>query len=1060
MQEQQNSAQSSPQVEDEHVLVMELSEKDILFAKKKKLLEVKGFDPTGKVKIQGNSSIESVKSVLEEMLQRARILNSDEVDLYFGGIDASHPVGFCSPRNELDSLHLILSFVDKSKDQEMHPKVLQDLRNATLDMIYEFGNNIKEDVKIVPSWNLEKEKCLLQWGENNGVKARLDVAYVEGAGRGAIAKQDLEVGDVALEIPVSVIISDDLVRETSMFPVLENVEGMSSETMLLLWSMKEKHDTSSKFKIYFDALPEAFNTGLSFGMEAVMALDGTLLLEEIVQAKEHLRFQYDGLVPSLCKEYPDIFPPELYTWDEFLWACELWYSNSMKIMFNDGKLRTCLIPIAGFLNHSKSPHIMHYGRVDSITNSLKFPLSRPCAAGEQCYLSYGNLSSSHLITFYGFLPKGDNPYDVIPLALDFKDLQRRIISSIVNSCNAGKSLVEHELQNYSNSGKNTNAEDGDTSLGDDPLAASSGQVIVGVESRYRVVYRLVNSIYVLGITSVDDDCVNNVFECISIVNQAVSVVVTACRGVDVTPEKLGRKYAEIYMALDIVLRGVSNISIAKMVHSAYSTETFSNASFELPVETLEAGDEVAATLARSEQGPVVEQEEVKQEDEQVEKDPFAASDNLDKPVDLVGGFKKDKEQVSDMAIVLSGLEVTSLPPAAATESTHIGVEGFEGDYGGIEFSKDGSTLREDFEGINQAWGGGLDASEFVDSKKVVKPGLGGLELLETSDVPVAKIVSGAELNNLEDLVVKKPEMRGPEMHIYEVIHAEFRESELARAGLMGIVYLKTIPPKSSGETEAETEFSFKVEGTNGVKRFVMHSSSVSSLGNQMFHVRTAPSDQPIPILKYSLLPRATPLPLRVRLVKRHSGTLLSVMIQYVSNPDLPAPLTDVTFILKLPVDPRLLKVSPKAVLNRTERELQWHVQEIPLKGNPVRLRARMPVDTNEEDGGDELEVVGYVKFSYQGIKSLSGISLQPASEGKTDFFEVPNRENCAWDIKLALDFKDLQRRIISSIVNSCNAGKNLVEHELQNYSNSDSDILSLNDNACPTARDIQQELKL
>lgn len=88
-------------------------------------------------------------------------------------------------------------------------------------------------------------------------------------------------------------------------------------------------------------------------------------------------------------------------------------------------------------------------------------------------------------------------------------------------------------------GKHQSAEDGDTSLGDDPLAASSGQLIVGVESRYRVVYRLVNSIYVLGITTADqDDSMNNVFECISIVNQAVSVVVTACRGVDVTPEKL------------------------------------------------------------------------------------------------------------------------------------------------------------------------------------------------------------------------------------------------------------------------------------------------------------------------------------------------------------------------------------------------------------------------------------------------------------------------------------------------------------------------------------------
>lgn len=62
---------------------------------------------------------------------------------------------------------------------------------------------------------------------------------------------------------------------------------------------------------------------------------------------------------------------------------------------------------------------MHYGRVDRTTDSLKFPLSRPCKAGEQCYLSYGNLSSAHLITFYGFFPKGDNPYDVIPLGINY-----------------------------------------------------------------------------------------------------------------------------------------------------------------------------------------------------------------------------------------------------------------------------------------------------------------------------------------------------------------------------------------------------------------------------------------------------------------------------------------------------------------------------------------------------------------------------------------------------------------------------------------------------------------
>lgn len=37
--------------------------------------------------------------------------------------------------------------------------------------------------------------------------------------------------------------------------------------------------------------------------------------------------------------------------------------------------------------------------------------------GEQCYLSYGNFSSSHLVTFYGFIPQGDNLYDTIPLGI-------------------------------------------------------------------------------------------------------------------------------------------------------------------------------------------------------------------------------------------------------------------------------------------------------------------------------------------------------------------------------------------------------------------------------------------------------------------------------------------------------------------------------------------------------------------------------------------------------------------------------------------------------------------
>ena len=88
--------------------------------------------------------------------------------------------------------------------------------------------------------------------------------------------------------------------------MLKNIDGISPETMVLLWSMKERHNPKSRFRFYFDALPNEFRTGdilnliillgkcnsssffpgLSFGIEALVSIDGTALFEELVQAKE------------------------------------------------------------------------------------------------------------------------------------------------------------------------------------------------------------------------------------------------------------------------------------------------------------------------------------------------------------------------------------------------------------------------------------------------------------------------------------------------------------------------------------------------------------------------------------------------------------------------------------------------------------------------------------------------------------------------------------------------------------------------------------------------------
>uniref|UniRef100_A0A7N0VHA7 SET domain-containing protein n=1 Tax=Kalanchoe fedtschenkoi TaxID=63787 RepID=A0A7N0VHA7_KALFE len=403
-------------VEDEECLLsLELLESDAHYQLKRKLMKLKGLDFMG---VYFKSSSPNWRDeTVKKLLRIARIIHMDEVELYFDGNDGSTPDEYCSPRNEIKALNEVLSVVDDALKSASLMKIgmLQGLRDLLICRIHEFAEKNRQEIVLIDNYNCSKEKALLQWGVKNDATIKLMIANIEGAGRGAIATDDLNVGDIALELPISMIITEELVYESDMIQVLEKFEGMSAETMLLLWTMREKYNKHSTFKSYFDSLPEVFNTGLSFGIDAILTLDGTLLLEEIMQAKEHLRAQYDDLFPSLCNNHPDIFPPQYFTWEQFVWACELWYSNSMRIKFSDGKLQPCLIPIAGFLNHSLHPHITHYGKVDIATNSLKFPLSKPCCKGEQCYLGYGNFSSSHLITFYGFVPQGDNPYDVIPL---------------------------------------------------------------------------------------------------------------------------------------------------------------------------------------------------------------------------------------------------------------------------------------------------------------------------------------------------------------------------------------------------------------------------------------------------------------------------------------------------------------------------------------------------------------------------------------------------------------------------------------------------------------------
>ncbi|KAF8754433.1 hypothetical protein HU200_011469 [Digitaria exilis] len=391
-----------------------LSEEDPLHQDKKRILERRNLSCLFHIPIS-SSAVETLK-LLDQMVQAARVVHMDKLELYFAG---DNDIGPFSARNETESLNLLFKTMNKLRltSNAVVKEVLQMLKDEIVVRLRSVGKTDGEQM-ISETQNHDAEDSLLKWGEHHGVKSKLQIAFFQGAGRGMVASENIGMEDTALEIPESLIISEEILCQTEVFLALKDFHNITSETMLLLWSMRERYNLTSKFKQYFETLPANFNTGLSFGIDALAALEGTLLFDEIMQAKQHLHQQYDDLFPLLCTNFPEIFRKDICTWDNFLWACELWYSNSMMVVLSSGKLATCLVPVAGLLNHSVSPHILNYGRVDEATKSLKFPLSRPCDAGEQCFLSYGKHPGSHLVTFYGFLPRGDNPYDVIHLDLD------------------------------------------------------------------------------------------------------------------------------------------------------------------------------------------------------------------------------------------------------------------------------------------------------------------------------------------------------------------------------------------------------------------------------------------------------------------------------------------------------------------------------------------------------------------------------------------------------------------------------------------------------------------
>lgn len=141
--------------------------------------------------------------------------------------------------------------------------------------------------------------------------------------RGCAAKADIDPGELILSICRTSLIFDETIAATDLGKMLYAIPGLSSDNILIIFTMIDRHEETSFWAPFWKSLPRAFLTGLSFPGHVVKKLSSTAAGLEIRRGQQHLRSQYEATLPllnALLQSYPDYFQEDWFTFESYTWA--------------------------------------------------------------------------------------------------------------------------------------------------------------------------------------------------------------------------------------------------------------------------------------------------------------------------------------------------------------------------------------------------------------------------------------------------------------------------------------------------------------------------------------------------------------------------------------------------------------------------------------------------------------------------------------------------------------------------------------------------------------------
>lgn len=249
----------------------------------------------------------------------------------------------------------------------------------------------------------------------------------ESSGRGLLARRDINDGDELLKIPMKLCMTKAAARKALGKDALS--AGINEYLAIACHLIHEKFamGDNSFWKPYLDVLPEVneVNPTFTWSDEDLAFLEGSPVIAATKSLQMKLKREYDALLggaDGLIAKFPDRFPAEHFTYENWVWAFTNLFSRAIRLRNLQQGETLAMVPYADLINHSPFSQAYIDARESGDwlfktgEEEVILYADRGYRRMEQIYISYGPKSNAELLLLYGFAVER-NPFNSVDVTV-------------------------------------------------------------------------------------------------------------------------------------------------------------------------------------------------------------------------------------------------------------------------------------------------------------------------------------------------------------------------------------------------------------------------------------------------------------------------------------------------------------------------------------------------------------------------------------------------------------------------------------------------------------------